>query len=162
MQLLLDALARRARINTLLEQKLVSSSVRFFWTAYVDAVHISRTVSDSQIVNASGTPDAEDLFPFGFIPPYNYPIGTEFHYNAYQHWAIPGVGDGVFLAGTRLDDGMWPFPQNQLRQDYAELPGWRRSTDHTNRIGRGIAEDPDVQSHLYASLWDAWMIYLGG
>jgi len=134
--------------------------VNFFWTTYIDAVHIVPTVSGGQIVDAFGIPDAEEGYPVGLIPPPNGPlvISTQWQYTVRQQFALFPFGDYVPLQGTELDPGSWAFP---LRQDYAERPGWPRSTDHTNSKGRGIAEDKaqegtSVQASVIASLVDAW------
>ncbi len=165
LHLLMRALGFRANNNTPLFNRLRgigAPQVRFFWSAYIDAVDIAATVQSGQIVDAFGLSGAETQYPFGVIPQGPFGIGTEFHYNAYQLIGFGPFGDGRPISGTELDPELWPHHSSRLRQEYAELPGWPRPTDHTNVRGRGIAEDDDVQAHLQTSLADAWQLVLGG
>jgi hypothetical protein len=90
-------------------------------------------------------------------------IGTHYHYGAYQQSTVPFWRDSVPVAGTLLDQIEWDIDLsrdlNHLRQTFAEPSNpsglWPQGTDHTHSKGRGIAENADVRTELFASFHHA-------
>ncbi|WP_428936971.1 hypothetical protein [Fontivita pretiosa] len=171
-QMLMEALASEAGRLPALRERLLTGlgapRVNFFWTAYIDAIHIDLEVLGGGLFEAIGAPVAEARYPIEPIPDSPYlSIGTWWHYNAYQQWTLL-FRDGVPLGGTELDEDEWfelGRDRDFVRQNYAEpAGGWPLGTDHTSRVdrrgrirGRGIAEDVAVQSLLTTSLTQAYI-----
>jgi len=138
-QLLMEALASEAARLPALREKLLSPlgapRVNFFWSAYIDAVHIDLDVLGGGLFEADGKAGAELDFPIEPIPASPYlSIGTWWHYNAHQQGTIPPWRDGVPVSGTELDSDDW-FDSGRNRdflwQDYAEPSGgWARDGPH--------------------------------
>jgi hypothetical protein len=155
--LLMKTLAYLAQSDVQLRDRLTSFSnpVKFFWSAYIDAVNINYTTTGG-VIEATGTPDAETSFPRGLISGTGV-ISTLWHYNAYQLFALPPFGDGIVVAGTELNADAWGLDPNHLRQDYCDIgdPRWPNGLDHTQRKLRGIAENVTVQDLVFASVLQA-------
>jgi len=162
---LIEALAYRAGQDTPagLRDRLTGLDLRppvnFFWTAYVDGINVDFSTS---AWDAYGQRLAEEQFPFTTIPGVFLTFGTVHHYNAYQDWTLWPWRDRVPLGGARLNRDVWELIWGRdganFWEDHAESddPRWPHGTDHTNRAGRGIAEDETVRARLFNSLEHAW------
>jgi hypothetical protein len=157
-QILMKALAQEAYRMPALRDALLTAlgapRVNFFWTTYIDAIHINFQVVNPGVFETTGTPFAEYRFPIEAIPASPWlSIGSWWHYNAYQQWTL------------FFRDGDLGRDRDFFRETYAEPsnPNFPNGTDHITRIdrrgrvrGHGIAENQDVQALVISYLWQAF------
>ena len=165
-RLLMDALAYEASRDSDLLNKLIDLplhvGVNFFWSSYIDAVHIAPDDVDNVNEDPTGTPFPELEFPAVQIPDVvgsaSSFIGSKYHFGAYQRSVLPMFRDSVPVAGQEIDPNLWTAAGRDaayLFQVLADTPSldWSpHGLDHTDRKGWGIAEDDEVQQRVLDSL----------